>query len=245
MGKMANDILSKFESIEVQKISDIVLEKIRELILNGTLKPEDHLPSERDLADKFGVGRGHVREAIKKLEFYGIVKTFPQSGTVVANQGIPLLEHMITNIIKLEKGDKWNLMETREILEINAASLAAERADKKSTDKLKKSLDDHYQAVKAGGFGLNEDLVFHLKIAELSNNTVLQSMLMLIVPQVHRVSEMARSCRDGRAYNAWLEHKKIYDAIQKQDQEGAAEAMKYHLSNAIKSFQLKNNLMNK
>ena len=63
--------------------TDKVISKIKELIISGVLKPGDKLPAERKMAIEFGFGRTHVREALHKLEFYGIIKTLPQSGSVV------------------------------------------------------------------------------------------------------------------------------------------------------------------
>ncbi len=236
MGKGKSNILNRIESLEIQKPSDVVLEKIRGLIIDGILKPGDQLPPERDLAGKLNVGRGYVREAIKKLEFYGILKTFPQSGTMVASQGAPLLENMIANLIKLDKNDKSALMETRDILEMNAARLTAMRISDKQVSMLEKTLMEHYNVIENGSSGINEDLLFHLKIAEYSNNQILHNMIMLITPGVHRLSERNESCRDGRANEAWQEHKKIFDAIACHDQKLAAEAMEYHLQKSRHSY---------
>ena len=232
------DILNKIESIEIKKPSDIVLEKIRALILNGSLSPGDQLPPERELSSKFGVGRGHIREAIKKLEFYGILKTYPQRGTIVANRGVTLLEHMISNIIHLEMNDKHSLLEVREILEINAARLTAERISKEQLQGLQTILDSHKKAVHSGEGGLNEDLVFHLGISEYSGNTFIHSMIMLITPQVHKISTLVDSCREERALNAWQEHENILVAIAAHDQDRAGEAMAFHLKKSCESFSI-------
>lgn len=238
MAKKGIDILNQLESIELKKPSDLVLEKIRGLILDGVLRPGDQLPTERDFAAKFNVGRSQVREAIKKLDFYGIVKTYPQSGTVVSSQGSPLLENMITNLIKLEKNDRFALVEAREILEVNAARLAAQRINVEQAEALQQALENHQQLVKKGDSGLNEDLIFHLNIARLSGNSIIQSMIMLITPEVNNLSQQSNSCRDGRAYDAWLEHKAIADAIIAHNVEAAEESMRLHLKNARTSFNL-------
>ena len=78
------DVLSNFTEIEVEKPVDKIIRQIRELISSGQLRPGDKLPSERQLSERFGLGRTNVRDAIHKLEFYGILKTLPQSGTFVA-----------------------------------------------------------------------------------------------------------------------------------------------------------------
>jgi GntR family transcriptional repressor for pyruvate dehydrogenase complex len=62
--------LDLFKEIEVEKPADLIIKQIRQLISSGRLKPGMRLPSERVLAERFGVGRGHIREALKKLEFY-------------------------------------------------------------------------------------------------------------------------------------------------------------------------------
>ena len=73
---MANiDILNSFQKIQVESAIDKIIKQIRGLVVSRQLNPGDRLLSERKLLEKLGVGRGNVRDAIKKLEFYGILKT--------------------------------------------------------------------------------------------------------------------------------------------------------------------------
>ena len=120
-------MLENFQRIIVEKPVDKIIKQIRALIISGELKPGDKLPPERRLAEKFGVSRGPVREAIQKLEFYGILKTQPQSGTVVAGLGISAIEGLISDVLLLEPTDFRSLVEMRLILEVNAAKLAAQK----------------------------------------------------------------------------------------------------------------------
>ena len=85
-------MLHNFQEIRIESPVDKIIRQIRELITSGQLNPGDKLPPERKLAERLGVGRSNVRDAIKKLEFYGILKTVPQSGTIVAGMGITALE---------------------------------------------------------------------------------------------------------------------------------------------------------
>jgi len=96
-------MLKKFQEIAVETPVDKIINQIRNLISSGQLNPGDRLPSERKLAEKLGVGRTYVRDAIAKLEFYGILKTLPRSGTVVEGIGITALEGLITDVLKLEE----------------------------------------------------------------------------------------------------------------------------------------------
>ena len=79
--------LARCTPIRVSKPGEVIAARLQELIVAEVLRPGDRLPPERALAERFGVGRGHVREALKRLEFYGILHTRPQSGTVVASRG--------------------------------------------------------------------------------------------------------------------------------------------------------------
>jgi len=107
-----------FSSIKVEPPVDLIIRQIRDLILSGQLASGDRLPAERKLAERFGVSRNHVRDALQKLEFYGILKTLPQSGTIVAGMGISALEGLFTDVLQLENSDFYSLVETRVMLEL-------------------------------------------------------------------------------------------------------------------------------
>ena len=88
----------KYEAItknNSHEIKNSIIFKIREIINFKNLEPGDKLPSERSLSEKFGVTRTNIRESIQKLEFYGILKSRPQSGTFLANIGVIAINGMI------------------------------------------------------------------------------------------------------------------------------------------------------
>ena len=97
---------------------ETVLKYIKNELYSGRLQPGERLPAERRLADMLGVGRAHVRAAFQKLEFYGIVQTFPQSGTVVAQEKMQVLERMITDALQIRQYDFASLVYVRVLLEI-------------------------------------------------------------------------------------------------------------------------------
>ena len=82
-----SDILGSIVPITVPDVSDIIIEQIRDLVSKGVIKPGDRLPSESNLARTFGVKRGKVREALRRMELFGVLKTSPQSGTYVNGFG--------------------------------------------------------------------------------------------------------------------------------------------------------------
>ena len=118
---------------------DQVIEKVKALINSGVLKPGDRLPAERKMAADFGFGRTHIREALHKLEFYGILKTMPQSGSYIIGLDITTLDGLISDILNLQEYDFLSLVEMRNVLEINAVRLCAERWKPENMDAMEKA----------------------------------------------------------------------------------------------------------
>ena len=226
-------MLKNFQEIAVETPVDKIIKQIRGLISSGQLKPGDRLPSERKLAEKLGVGRTHVRDAIAKLEFYGILKTMHQSGTVVEGIGITALEGLITDVLKLENSDFSDLVETRVLLETQAARTAALRRTTDDIVNMKNALDAYETKVKQGLPAVEEDLLFHLKIAEAGKNSVLKSLMLIITPDIVKNFTKLDVCKDGRFYKSLEEHKVILDHIVNQAPELAAKAMAEHLQDII------------
>lgn len=222
-------IIAQLSAIEVTKPADLILRQIRNLISGGALKAGDRLPSERELAQRFGVGRGHVREALRKLEFYGVLQTFPQSGTTVASLGVAALERLISNLLDLDRDDVKALTETRVILEMHAAQLAAQRATKAAIAALKSALEAFRGEVEAGRTGVEEDLLFHLEIARAAQNPIMVSLIGLITPDIIRLNKESRACESGRAAVALKEHEKLFAAIAAHDVDAARQAMEEHM----------------
>ena len=204
-----SNLLNNFSEIRIQSPIEIIMNQIKGLITSGQLNPGDKLPPERKLAEKLGVGRSHVREAIRKLEFYGILKTVPQSGTMVAGIGITALEGLITDVLKLENSDFASLVETRVILEKQTAYLAAERRTNEDIANIRKALDAYIEKVEDGKLAVEEDLMFHLAIAEASKNSVLKSLMLIITPDIINSFNKLDICKDGNIFKALEEHKLI------------------------------------
>lgn len=222
-------MLNNFQEIVVESLTDKIIRQIRQLIATGQLKPGDKLPSERKLCEKLGVGRGNVRDAIKKLEFYGILKTLPQSGTIVSGMGILALEGLITDVLKLEKSDFGSLVETRVLLEVEAARLAATRRTAQDINNIRKALKAYEDRVKVKDQAVEEDLMFHLKIVEASKNNVLRSLMLIITPDIIKSFIKLDVCQDNSNKKALEEHKEIVEHIIAREPEKAVAAVRVHL----------------
>ena len=226
-------MLENFTSIQVESPVDKIIRQIQALITSGQLAPGDKLPSERKLSEKLGVGRSHVRDAIQKLEFYGILKTMPQSGTVVAGMGITALEGLITDVLKLQKSDFASLVETRLILETQSAYLAAERRKTDDITAIQSALKAYEKKVVNGESAVEEDLLFHIKIAEASKNSVLTSLMLIITPDIVSSFVELEVCTNERFIAANGEHKEIFQHIIDQNAKAASRAMRSHLKDVL------------
>ncbi|MEM8889886.1 MAG: FadR/GntR family transcriptional regulator [Bacteroidota bacterium] len=222
-----------FKEISLAKPSEKIIDQIRTMIREGQLKPGDKLPPERKLVEQFGVGRGHVRDALKKLEFYGILKTYPQNGTLVSGLGVKALEGLISNVLQIEDPDFHSLVETRLMLEVKAVSLAAERRTDEDLTQISNALTEFGKKVEIDDPGVEEDLMFHLKIAEASKNSVLRSLSMIIFPDMVKYSQTLDICGDGRFRQSLTEHNEILEHIYARDPEKAANAMRLHLDDML------------
>ncbi|MFP4289211.1 MAG: FadR/GntR family transcriptional regulator [Bacteroidales bacterium] len=226
-----NKILEKIKSVDLVNTEDLIISQIRGLINSGELKPGDKLPPERILAEKFQVGRGYIRRALQKLEFYGIIKIHHQSGSFVSELGITILDGLLSNILTLEDADMKALVEARFMIEVETAGLAAERADQNTLNRLKSALDQYIIKVDQNHDAMEEDILFHIRIAECSGNPVLRSMIMVIAQDIIRQTRVIDGCKGGRTYQVIEEHKNILDAIDKGSISEAKQAMRIHLNN--------------
>jgi GntR family transcriptional repressor for pyruvate dehydrogenase complex len=222
--------------LEVAAVSDnkelqnIIIGKIRDLINYKNLEPGDKLPSERMLSDKFEVSRSNVREAIQRLEFYGLLKSIPQSGTFVANIGVIAMNGMIEEILRLETPDFKSLVETRILLELKTVRLAALRRTDEDLKHIKQALDAYELKALSGEDAVQEDLLFHLAIAKASHNSTINTFMLSITPQIIMNFEKYHVCDKRLSMLGINEHTEIFEAIKAKDPILAKQKMKDHFS---------------
>jgi len=224
---MKLEILSKNENREIQ---NEIISKIRDLINYKNLEPGDKLPSERMLSEKFGVSRTNIREAFQKLEFYGLLKSKPQSGTFVADIGQVAMNGMLEDILGLGEPDFKSLVETRILLELKTVELAALRRTDEDLIKIKNALDAYAAKISLGNDYLQEDLLFHLEIAKASKNNTMTTLMLLITPEIIGSYDQDRVCEGDEALSEIKKHEDIYLAIKEQNSIVAIEKMEIHFT---------------
>lgn len=208
----------------------LIISEIKSLINHKNLEPGEKLPSERLLAERLGVTRGSIRNAIQKLEFYGLLKSMPQSGTFIADLGLTAMNGMIDQILNLPKPDFKSLVETRIFLELKLVKFAAARHTEKDLIEIEEAMENYRNKTLAGEDAVAEDLLFHLAIAKASHNPSLSRLMLSITPQIITDFEKYHVCKSNTAINAIDEHQAIVDAIRVKDAALAEEKMKEHFS---------------
>lgn len=224
-----SNALQQIERIQFSRASDLVFQQLRRMIVDGVMAPGEMLGPERILAERFGVNRVHVREALQKLEFFGLVRTRRNVGTFVSGAGVRAVEGIFSNVLSLAPSDMAAIVETREIIESQIVVLAVQRATSNDVNALHAAHAAFAQAVAAGEDGLELDLAFHLAIADAARNSVLRSLTGLMAPDLIQLSRSRRSCDPERTRAALREHEAILEAIVMRDESKAAEAVRAHL----------------
>ncbi|WP_207541061.1 FadR/GntR family transcriptional regulator [Sabulicella rubraurantiaca] len=201
-------------------------------IAHHRLAPGDRLPSERELAARFGASRPALREALAVLETLRIVERRPNSGIFLravdrqgsidamvlqAELGVPLTEDEVREVVEL-----------RRIMELQAMRLAAERRTDADLARLDAALEAGARCVAEGTNLADEDSAFHLAIVEATGNRV----FLRVVNSFYLMSRERRRTyfRDGtRAAQSHAQHAAMRDAIAARDPDRAEAAMGNHL----------------
>lgn len=206
---------------------ETVLKYIKEELYSGRLQPGQRLPAERKLAEMLSVGRAHVRAAFQKLEFYGIVRTYPQSGTVVAEEKTQVLESMLTDALQVGQYDFASLVYVRILLEVEAVRLCARNHTEEDLVRIEAALRECEEKFYTEE-RVSKDFAYHQALARGAHNPVIASLLLVITPDVLRFYQRYRVCTVPQE-EVCFEHRELLRCIREHDEEGAAAMLRRHL----------------
>ena len=201
-------------------LRDVVFRTLRQAILTGEMKPGERL-LEIHLANKLGVSRTPIREAIRMLELEGLVIMVPRRGAQVAQ---------IT-----EKSMK-DVLEVRRTLDALSAELACERISPEEEEALKKACQNFEEAVKTKDAKIiaKADVAVHDIIAAATGNQRLIQLINNLAEQMYRYR--FEYIKDASQHERIIqEHRVIYESIAKKDKEAASNMAKTHIDNQEKA----------
>ncbi len=229
-------VLDNIKEVRLARPTDHVIKQLKDLIIRGELKPGDILPGERELAARFGLGRGYIREAIKTFEIYGIFKSIPGRGTIVTDLSLKSYSDFINNMIQFGVNDHMDLLDTRSIMEPAIAYRAALHATDEEIKEIGKGLKLHKERLDNGRVDLDLECEFHLDIAKATHSRFLSISMGIIVPDITNLGREIDVLQGERAFEAYEEHNAVYKAIARREPEEAEKAMQHHMEKTQEEY---------
>jgi GntR family transcriptional regulator, transcriptional repressor for pyruvate dehydrogenase complex len=218
-----------YKVVQTSRLYEQIVRQIEDSILKGDLKEGEQLPAERDLALQFGVSRTAVREAVKTLREKGLVEAYPGRGTFITNGPSHSFKHTLDRMMRGGPSEGTaNLTEVREILEPEIAALAAQRADEEMVSAMREAIAVMDKSRGDAEAFIEGDLDFHLALAEAAANPLILWLIDSIVGLL-REQRLRTYFVQGGPERGQYHHKRILEAIEHRDPQGAREAMRAHL----------------
>ncbi len=245
---MEEIMVEYLKKIEIPHVSDLIIGQIASLLEDGTLKPGDKLPSEAQLQKAFGVAKQQLKVAFKKLELYGVLETRPQSGTYIPDINTKILIGLMNNILKIGHGfDSLSLADTRLILEVRAAELAAQRVNDEELQSIIKANEVFFSRSRKTYRMIEDDMFFHLEIVKYSKNPTLIALYSFIArPLIEvwkRMDVFDENRTRDRLEKTFQEHALIIENLKNRDTTGSAQAMKVHMESVYRETELLDSLI--
>jgi GntR family transcriptional repressor for pyruvate dehydrogenase complex len=218
-----------YKVVRTSRLYEQIVQQIEESVLNGTLKPGDQLPAERELAQRLGVSRTAVREAVKTLREKGLVEAYSGRGTFITDGTSQAARQSFDLMVKLgQQEGSPHLAELRLILEPGIAALAAVRAEDDHLTAMREAVAVMDRAQRDPEAYIEADLDFHLALAEAAANPLILSLIDSIVGLL-REQRIKIFNVEGGPQRGQIHHKRILAAMERKDPETARAAMRSHL----------------
>lgn len=217
-----------FQKVNRYRLYQDVVGQLVEHIRTGRIRPGERFPSERDLERQMGVSRGILREAFRVLEARGIIESRPGGGRFLRQVDGQNLFDLEAGFVKLEKGVLLAICEARQIIEVRAAQLAAERGNEEDIASIGRVIEDFFSTQFDLGEQMDRDLDFHVAVARSSGNPVLWELVRVLVGILREHRQQMHLPRDRWA-TMCRQHCHIYEAIRGRDGPEAARRMAEHL----------------
>jgi len=214
------------ENLGRPPLSVLVAKQIEKMVRNGALSPGERIPPEKELAERYGVGRSSIREALEAMEHIGMIETQQGVGRFLSRNALSLLDGLTWGRM-IQNAPSLALMEARAIVEVGTARLAAERANQEDIKELERLLDEMKEGDLDSYF--EAELQFHLKLAASSQNEVLANLVKLLIERVYsEEAEFKRTTAASRT-DTYFVFQEIIKAVKVADGERAAALVISHL----------------
>lgn len=209
-------------SIERNSVALQVLERIKAALIRGELQPGDYLPSEGELAQRLGIGKSSVREAVKMLQAIGVVEVRRGQGTVIRDQpGAPLVDPLSFSVI-LARGVTPEVLDFRRMFEPAYTVMAMERATAEDHAAIRGAIDDLAQAIERGAQHARHDVAFHRAILHATHNPMTIRVGETLLELIEAALETSMRYLPEVALK---DHRAIYEAFRAGDEQAVRAAI--------------------
>ncbi|MEN6299940.1 MAG: FadR/GntR family transcriptional regulator [Anaerolineaceae bacterium] len=221
-----------FQRVSTSRVSEAIVEQIRQAILDGQFQPGDRLPSQRELAKMFGVGRSALLEAIRILEQSGLltIRTGGNGGAFVTAPSIRQVSDSLDLLFRREGATREELAEFRIVLECYCCKMAAEKASEEELNQIELEFNELKELAEKGSAYwqtfLTREIEFHFSIASLAHNRVSLAVLHSLATWLHSFSSQIPEFYKGRMLNNW---QAIIAALRNRDGEQAQRLLNEHI----------------
>ncbi|NUP59563.1 MAG: FadR family transcriptional regulator [Pseudarthrobacter sp.] len=213
------------ERVTRPRLYEQLVEQILAYIESAQLKPGDLLPAERDLAERLGVSRATLAQALVALEVLGVIDVQHGTGAVLARR--PSVASVIKGL-REHRSRLPEIVEARSTLEGKLAALAAVRRTDADLKAIDNALDVMAGEISDGDRGAQGDELFHQAITAAAHSPVLAQLMAFIAEMILETRTESLG-QPGRPEQSLASHRKIAEAIRGQDADGAAKAMLAHI----------------
>jgi GntR family transcriptional regulator, transcriptional repressor for pyruvate dehydrogenase complex len=194
-------------------VTDDAIAKIKEMIVSGELRPGDRLPRESDLAQRLGLSRNSLREAVRALSLVRILDVRQGDGTYVTSLDSEVLLDAMSFLVDLHHDEHvMHTLEARRVLEAAAAALAAQYIEDDELDRLYRLIEEAAGCATIEEF-VDNDLEFHRRIATASRNPVLVALLDSLASRTSRARIWRGIMQSDARERTLTEHRAIVDAL--------------------------------
>lgn len=204
-------------------------QQIVDMIKRHEYDENNYLPSEGELAKRFGVSRVTIREAVKSLEIRGFLRRIHGKGICVLDDSVNAMARSISDMITQRDCTTVEVLEVRQIVEESCARLATLRADEEDLRALESCLKGMEESGQMDESYYTSDLNFHLHLAKATKNNLLIAIVTSYTPML-RESIIAASQTDYCIEQKFHYHRRIYESICAKDAEQAVAQMRIHLT---------------
>lgn len=220
-----------FSRVSMGRISEVIVEQVRQLMRQGQLKPGDRLPAERDLCEYFGVSRVAVREALRMLESSGLVeiRVGARGGAFVTTPSSDRVGDGLADLLSLSVISAADVTEVRLILEVGIVRLVCERATDEDLDALDEICARSREALKAGDYSMDLSAEFHARVAQATRNPAVTMLVESFRGPILMSLERAKESAPEMGERGTEEHQEFVNAVRGCDPEAAVRIMREHL----------------